>query len=90
MYCALNSSWTRLAKSTKNYKPPRITDIMKLAEKKVQEGIPIYIGLSTEGLDEVGGSYVYREDYSPRLIGVLKQFNDRRISRFNWEEISVQ
>jgi radical SAM enzyme (TIGR01210 family) len=88
MYCARYSVWANLAKTARNYKPPRITDIMKLAEKKVQEGISIYIGLSSEGLEEVGGSYTYREDYTPHLIGVMKLFNDKKILHFNWDEIS--
>jgi archaeosine synthase beta-subunit len=89
MYCARDSAWASLAKNSRSYKPPRITDIMRLAEKKVQEGLPIYIGLSTEGLEEIGGSYTYREDFTPHLIGMLKQFNDKKISHFNWNELSV-
>lgn len=87
MYLATGSKWTELAKNVPDYKPPRLTDIMKLAQKKAQEGVHLYIGLSTEGLDEPGGNYMSREDYSPRLVKPILLFNDGKISSFNWESL---
>lgn len=87
MYLAKGSVWAKRAHDTPDYKPPRLTDIMRLAEKKVQKGLRVYIGLSTEGLDEDRGNYTSREDYSPGLIGPIKLFNDGKISSFDWEDI---
>lgn len=88
MYVAANSKWAKLATSTSDYKPPRLTDIMKLAEKKAQEGVKLYIGLSTEGLDESGNNYMSREDYSRRLLKPIILFNNGKISRFDWASLS--
>jgi hypothetical protein len=83
MYAAIGSRWAKIAQHTSNYCPPRLTDVMKLAEIKKQEGIKIYIGLSTEGLDN-GSNYDVREDYSPVFIRQVKLFNDGKITKFNW------
>lgn len=88
MYLAEGSKWGVLAKSSKAYRPPRLTDIMRIAEKKAQQGVRIYIGLSTEGLDEPGGNYFAREDYTSKLIKYIKLFNDRKIHSFDWNAIS--
>lgn len=82
MYLALGSRWSALAKSTPAYQPPRLTDVMAVAAKKANEGVKMYIGLSTEGLDAPGGTYASREDYSSRLIRPVKLFNDQRITSF--------
>ena len=82
MYAAKGSPWAKIAKATPKYQPPRLTDVMRLAEKKAKEGLKIYIGLSTESLDEVGCNYMSREDYSPALIKPIKLFNDCKISSF--------
>lgn len=84
MYAAGGSRWVKIAQQTSNYRPPRLTDVMKLAEIKKHEGNRIYIGLSTEGLDN-GSNYQVREDYSPALIKQVKLFNDERITQFQWE-----
>jgi len=88
MYMTKGSLWAEHAKSISAYQPPRLTDVMRLAEKKVNEGMSVYIGLSTEGLDEPGGSYRCREDYAYKLIKPIKLFNDKRISRFDWERLA--
>lgn len=88
MYLAKDSNLTTIAHSTKGYKPPRLTDVMKLAEKKSLQGIRVYIGLSTEGLDEAGGSYMYREDYSSQLLKKIKLFNDR--NHLDWNKLSFK
>jgi len=85
MYRARGSQWARRAASTLHYLPPKLTDIMRLAEKKVGEGVAVYIGLSTEGLDEPDGSYMSRSDYSPQLLRPIKLFNDRKQLRFDWQ-----
>lgn len=82
MYSAKGSRWAKIAKENTLYKPPRITDVMKLAEKKTREGLRVYIGLSTEGLDDPGSSYMFREDYQDALIKPIKLFNDGKIVSF--------
>jgi radical SAM enzyme (TIGR01210 family) len=82
MYAAKGSSWARLAANTPNYQPPRLTDLMSVAENKVAEGLQVYIGLSTEGLDDNGGTYHSREDYSSHLIRPIMLFNDKKIASF--------
>lgn len=87
MYRAAGSPWARSAEATPGCFPPRLTDVMRVAEEEAQLGVPVYIGLSSEGLADDDGSYVARSDYSPRLIKYVKLFNDRRISRFPWAEL---
>lgn len=76
MYLAEGSRWAEIALSTPNYKPPRLTDVLRLAEKKRSEGLPIYIGLSTEGLAGSVGDYTAREDFSPALLKQAILFNN--------------
>lgn len=83
MYAAQGSPWTKRARTISTYQPPRLTDVMRLAEKKAKKDLRIYIGLSTEGLDEPGSSYMSREDYSDKLIKPIKLFNDGKILSFD-------
>jgi hypothetical protein len=80
MYAAKGSTWAKVAFATPEYKPPRLSDTLKLALEKRRMGIRIYIGLSTENLDLQGGSYRFREDYSPELLKKAILFNCCRIS----------
>lgn len=82
MYAASGSKWARIAHASSTYQPPRLTDVMKLAEQKKASGVQIYIGLSTEGLDD-GSTYMAREDYSPSLIKQVKLFNDGKVEHFS-------
>lgn len=83
MYLAKGSEWARIATSAPSYRPPKLTDVMKLAERKANDGVKIYIGLSTEGLDDSGGTYMAREDFSSSLIRPIKLFNDGKLLRFS-------
>ena len=82
MYRSRGSRWDTVASEIPAYTPPRITDAMALAEEMTAAGVPVYIGLSTEGLADDDGTYRAREDYSPGLIRHIKLFNDRRITQF--------
>jgi radical SAM enzyme (TIGR01210 family) len=82
MYRARGSPWSTRVGATADYSPPRLTDVMALAEEMTAAGATIYIGLSTEGLATAWGTYVSRADYSPDLIKDIKSFNDRQIARF--------
>ena len=85
MFAAKGTHWSVEALSEPLYLPPRLSDVMRLAEKKTAEGLKVYIGLSTEGLDEPGTSFYSREDYSSSLIRPIKLFNDRKIFSFRGE-----
>lgn len=76
MYIAEGSKWAQRAKAQGGYVPPRLTDIIRLAETTIARGTPIYIGLSSEGLSGNAGSYKAREDYSPRLTEYALQINE--------------
>ncbi len=89
MYVAKGSRWAKRASALPNYHPPRLTDIMRLAEKHAVEGLRVYIGMSTEGLDEPNGSYAAREDYTSALIKPVKLFNDCKIVRFDWSALGL-
>lgn len=84
MYLARGSKWAEIAMDSPRYKPPCLTDVMKLAEKKAREGVKVYIGMSTEGLDEVEGSYMSREDFSFTLVKAVALFNSGKITQFDW------
>lgn len=62
------TSWARLAKSLKDYKPPKLTDVIALADKKKSEGIKVYLGLTSEGLSDSQNTYRGREDFSTKLL----------------------
>lgn len=69
MYVAENTPWARLAQSLEeNYKPPKLTDVIALADKKKSEGIKVYIGLTSEGLSAPENTYRGREDFSSQLL----------------------
>ena len=68
MYVAENTPWARLAKSLENYQPPRLTDVIALADKKKSEGMKIYLGLTSEGLSAPENTYRGREDFSSQLL----------------------
>lgn len=89
MYRALGSRWAREADRAADYAPPKLTDVMRVAEEAAVRGTKIYIGLSAEGLADEGGTYLAREDYSSSLIKHVKGFNDRRSLKFRWDEIEV-
>lgn len=82
MYAAAGSKWATIAHRSPDYRPPRLTDVMRVAARKRRLDLPIYIGLSTEGLDD-GSSYLAREDYQPGLIKQVKLFNDGKLPSFD-------
>jgi len=87
MFTAKGSVWADIAKNTPEYKPPRLTDIMALASQKTLEGVKMYIGLSTEGLEEsLDTTYRSREDFSSKLIKQIIRFNNGKISSFGGVE----
>jgi archaeosine synthase beta-subunit len=81
MYAAHRSKWAGQAFASSDFKPPRITDVLALAMKKREQGIPVYIGLSTEGLTSLQGSYMAREDYSKEVLKKAIVFNHQKVLR---------
>ncbi len=76
MYNAQGTPWHAEALRSPSYRPPRLTDVIQLAEKKKREGIRVYLGLTSEGLAKDMGTYRAREDFSSDLIKIA-------ITRFN-------
>ncbi|MDK2980883.1 MAG: archaeosine synthase beta-subunit [Chloroflexota bacterium] len=75
MYAARGSKWALIANRNPDYTPPRLSDIFRLAQQKVRFDLPIYIGLSTEGIDD-GHTYLSRDDFSYSLLKQVIQFNN--------------
>ena len=92
MYRAEGSLWARAADRSAAYSPPRLTDVMRVAENAVaaHRDIRVYVGLSDEGLAGAAGTYLARDDYNPGLIKYVKQFNDGQLSKFPWDAIDVE
>jgi hypothetical protein len=78
MYSAQGTPWHTEAQRTPGYLPPRLSDVIRLAEKKKSEGIRVYLGLTSEGLANDTATYRAREDFSSELIKVaITQFNSQ-------------
>lgn len=75
MYAASGTPWADAARRFGGFLPPRLTDILALAQRVREEGIAIYLGLSSEGLADSEGSYMVREDFSRKLLRKAKEFN---------------
>ena len=84
MFAAKGSKWAKIAFETPGYQPPRLSDVLELAQAKLREGIPVYIGLSTENLDLDKGSYKCREDYSEKLLNRAILFNNNKLSKLRF------
>jgi hypothetical protein len=74
MYASRGSRWSHESERCASYMPPRLSDVLRLAEAKRSEGIRIYLGLSTEGLAATG-TYRDREDFSRQLLRRALLFN---------------
>jgi archaeosine synthase beta-subunit len=68
MYVAKGTAWARRVNTIENYQPPRLSDAISLAEKKRAEGLPIYLGLTSEGLSDQRNTYRGSEDFTPTLL----------------------
>lgn len=79
MYAAQGTQWENCANKIVEYKPPKLSDVLSLAIKKDKEGIPIYIGLTSEGLALEKNTYRAREDFTPTLLKRAIMWNRRKI-----------
>jgi radical SAM enzyme (TIGR01210 family) len=80
MYLAVGSKWEAQAASGGGFVPPRLTDVLRVAAEARASGIPVYIGLSTEGLGDDAGTYRSREDFSRELIRQAVALNAQPVS----------
>jgi radical SAM enzyme (TIGR01210 family) len=73
MYVARGTPWAAAACAHADYQPPRLSDVIALAERKIAQGVRIYLGLTSEGLSEPKDTYRGREDFSSELLkkGIL-------------------
>jgi archaeosine synthase beta-subunit len=78
MYLAEESAWAQRAAALPDYAPPRLSDCLRLAEEMAADGVPVYLGLSAEGLSDPTGTYMTREDFGRDLMKAAKVFNSRR------------
>jgi archaeosine synthase beta-subunit len=74
MYAAGNSAWAANATHV-SYLPPRLSDVLTLAQRKRDEGLRVYIGLASEGLDAPDSSFRAREDFTHELLKRAISFN---------------
>jgi radical SAM enzyme (TIGR01210 family) len=74
MYAARGSKWVSDLPD-EGFIPPRLTDVIMVAEKAVALEIPTYIGLSSEDLAQPELTYQAREDYSRDLLRYALAFN---------------
>ena len=79
MYAATGTPWHARARQTKSYQPPRLTDAILLAEKFARIGVPVYLGLTSEGLAEELMTFRHREDFSRSLLKRAILWNRRPV-----------
>jgi archaeosine synthase beta-subunit len=65
MYVVKGTAWARRVNTIENYQLPRLSDAISLAEKKRAEGLPVYLGLTSEGMSDQRNTYRGSEDFTP-------------------------
>lgn len=68
MYVARGTALARRVAEMDDYLPPRLSDVIELAERKRGEGVDVYLGLTSEGLSDDDDTYRSREDFSRALL----------------------
>lgn len=68
IYVAEGTPLARRIAALDGYQPPRLTDVIMLAERKRSEGVDVYLGLTSEGLSDERNTYRGREDFSRTLL----------------------
>jgi archaeosine synthase beta-subunit len=77
MYVCEETPWGRKARAV-GYRPPRLSDVLDIAIWAEMQGVPAYVGLSSEGLASEESSFRSREDYGPALLKRVIAFNANR------------
>ena len=78
MYVASGTAWQVQADRAGGFVPPRLTDVLAVAMEFRQRGLPVYLGLTSEGLASASGTYAARDDFSREVLRRAKAFNRRR------------
>jgi radical SAM enzyme (TIGR01210 family) len=68
MYVARGTDWARRAARLPAYRPPNLDDVVGLATRHSAEGLPVYVGLTSEGLSERADTYRGRPEFSTRTL----------------------
>lgn len=68
MYVAHGTHWARRVDRMADYRPPRLSDIVALADRKRGEGIAVYLGLTSEGLSDEDKTCRARKDFTRGLL----------------------
>jgi radical SAM enzyme (TIGR01210 family) len=79
MYVAPGTRWAKLAGSS--FVPPRLTDVLDIGQATRARGINVYIGLSTEGVPDIAGTFRSREDFSRHTLISAVEFNRQGSSK---------
>ena len=67
MYAARGTQWEKDAEEA-GYSAPRLSDVLALARKASARGVPVYLGLTSEGLASEDKTFRSREDFSNALL----------------------
>ncbi len=81
MYVSRGTPWAHKAMTQPGgYQPPRLSDVLALAQAKQKEGVRIYYGLTSEGLSGSEDTYRGRDDFSSTLLKQCIVSNSQRPS----------
>jgi len=79
MYLAQGTQFAKRAHEN-GYVPPSLSDVLRLAVDKRNIGIPVYLGLTSEGLAKPEDTYRSRSDFSQQILRAAILNNQTRQS----------
>lgn len=74
MYRAANSAWATWAEQ-QGWTPPSIFDLAEVMRAVLDDDVPVYAGLSEEGLATPDGHYEVRDDFRQWALTALERYN---------------
>ena len=74
MYRAAGSAWALWAERS-GWSPPSIFDLATVMRAVREDDVPVYAGLSEEGLATADGHFEAREDFEQSALATLEQYN---------------
>jgi radical SAM enzyme (TIGR01210 family) len=80
MYVAEGTPLARDIARIPGYQPPALSSVMRVADRWREAGIPVYIGLTSEGLSSQDNTYRAREDFNVQLLKQAILSNGRSIA----------
>ena len=75
MYMARGTPWAKMAIEA-GWEPPSIFDLAEVMQAAASAGVPVFAGLSSEGLATETGHFDSRPDYRPWAHELLDRFNE--------------